>query len=80
MRSFRQAPVYAVIEVKDNDPVGVDTTLGTVFFPLCAMPVRALRQWFPLGRNPGSKVVATVSPFCSVHCRTSVDPLSPAGQ
>jgi hypothetical protein len=51
-----QAPVYAVIEVKEFDPVGVDTTLGTVFFPLCALPVRSLRQWFPLGRNPGSKV------------------------
>mmetsp|Transcript_17432 Transcript_17432/g.51577 ORF Transcript_17432/g.51577 Transcript_17432/m.51577 type:complete len:1083 (-) Transcript_17432:189-3437(-) len=53
---IEQAPVYAVIEVKDCDPVGVDTTLGTVFFPLCALPVRALRQWFPLGRTPGSKI------------------------
>lgn len=44
-----------MIEVKDYDPTTGDSTLGTVYFPLCATPIRALRQWFPLGRTPGAK-------------------------
>ena len=49
---LNELTLYAVVEVRDYDPVGMDTVLGTVYLPLFATAKYSRQQWFPLGILP----------------------------